>query len=309
MSRNNIIPNDINSARGSYAMSNSADIYRGTSFKFSGSWTENTHYFNDEYIVDFVSYNGTLWACQFNHLSTNGTQPSDHSRYWTEVISGIPGKVYVPKVVDGKLTFVISDDIEESSIEIERIKGDTGKTYKPTEIKDSELYFEAEDGSIVKVNVEGLRGERGLTGEPGKDGKTPTFLKTVKIYELEYGSPAEARLLPVSVEDEIGYQLELRIPEGRQGVRGIQGEKGDVGEAGKDAPIPLFKLTINSSTKTVDLIWSSDEGTSWKNLGSVGGKSPKLMRVLGELNNPEYPDGNRANDRILWGYDGIPTSE
>lgn len=53
--RNNITPFDISSSREYYGLNSSSDIYKGTSFKFSGEWTLNTHYFNDEYIINFVS--------------------------------------------------------------------------------------------------------------------------------------------------------------------------------------------------------------------------------------------------------------
>lgn len=57
------------------------DVYRGTSFKFSPTWTPSTYYYNDDYIVDFVAYNGSLWACTRSHLSSTGTVPQAGSAY------------------------------------------------------------------------------------------------------------------------------------------------------------------------------------------------------------------------------------
>lgn len=88
--KSSIIPTDISSSREYYGLNNSQDIYKGTSFKFSGEWTANTHYFNDEYIIDFVTYpylndNGeevmAMWACTRNHLSQDGSKPMMNSRY------------------------------------------------------------------------------------------------------------------------------------------------------------------------------------------------------------------------------------
>ena len=67
--KSSIIPTDISSSREYYGLNNSQDIYKGTSFKFSGEWVSNTHYFNDEYIIDFVVYTDpstgerALWVC------------------------------------------------------------------------------------------------------------------------------------------------------------------------------------------------------------------------------------------------------
>ena len=42
-----------------YKLRSSRDFYTGTSFKMS-TWDLNTLYFNDENIIDFVSYEGCL---------------------------------------------------------------------------------------------------------------------------------------------------------------------------------------------------------------------------------------------------------
>lgn len=42
-----------------YKLRSSRDFYTGTSFKMS-TWDLNTRYFNDENIIDFVSYEGVL---------------------------------------------------------------------------------------------------------------------------------------------------------------------------------------------------------------------------------------------------------
>lgn len=103
--RRGIIPNDISSSREYFGLNNSQDIYKGTSFKYSGEWTPNTHYFNDEYIIDFVTYNHKLWACSRNHLSSidESNAPNEKSRYWDLALDGVPGTpgpAPVVKVID-----------------------------------------------------------------------------------------------------------------------------------------------------------------------------------------------------------------
>ena len=44
---------------------------RGHSFNWAGHWKPNTHYFNDEYVTDFVVFNSCLLACRQNHLSSD----------------------------------------------------------------------------------------------------------------------------------------------------------------------------------------------------------------------------------------------
>ena len=107
--KSNIIPIDI-SSREYYGLNNSQDIYKGKSFRFSGDWLPNTHYFNDEYIVDFVTHPHVnekdeevmiMWACVRNHLSQADSEPKMDSSYWTYVMSGfagIPCEIFPPKI-------------------------------------------------------------------------------------------------------------------------------------------------------------------------------------------------------------------
>lgn len=416
MRKNSIIPMDVSSSRDSYNTRTTNNAYKGTSFNFSGQWAAGVHYFNDEYVVDFVSWDGSLWACQRNHLSTHGNEPGMNDRMWTNVISGIRGKAYVPRVSNGKLTFELSDNASAQAIDITTLRGEDGISgesaydiakrnnprigsekdwleslrgkdgydgrdgrdgkdgvvYKPTKIADGKLYFTSDTSDVVTVDVSGLQGAQGIQGEKGEageDGKVPEFLNNVKIYQTVYGSQASATLTPIVQGDSIAYQLNLVIPEGRPGTdgaagatgergakgdrgdigpRGEKGDKGDRGERGergeKGAPgqtgprgdkgdkgergekgdrgekgergatgkagaTPMLKLISNEQSNSVSLLSSVDNGSSWDNLGDVGGKSPKLIRVLSDPDNPDVQDETRRNDRILWGYDGVPVSE
>lgn len=250
--RNNITPFDISSSREYYGLNSSSDIYKGTSFKFSGEWAPNTHYFNDEYIIDFVSWNGSLWACQRNHLSTEGTVPSSNSRFWTYVLSGIEGKSYIPYVENGILTFKLQDGALPESVNIDSLKGKDGK--------------------------DGVNGKNGEPGKDGKDGTTYIPDNSINNGYLTFRSATNrADIVRVDVSD-------------------LKGDKGDVST-------PEFKLVKQENSGSLNLYWRVDN-SDWSSLGSVGGKSPKLLRVLSTVENPDNQNESLLDDRILWGYDG-----
>lgn len=74
--------------------SSTRDYYKGKSFVFTGKWKTGTHYFCDEYVQDWVSYDGLLLICKKSHLSTDppeiviehGMPVSVNSEYWDLVI-------------------------------------------------------------------------------------------------------------------------------------------------------------------------------------------------------------------------------
>lgn len=66
---------DIESSRDHYGLYHSRDFYKGKSLNFANQWAKGTHYFDDEYITDFVAYKGTLLACKRSHLSSEDNEP------------------------------------------------------------------------------------------------------------------------------------------------------------------------------------------------------------------------------------------
>ncbi len=112
MAKRNIIPPtlDITDARQVYTVTQSRDFYKGTSFQMNKGWFPDTHYYNDEFIVSFVSYDGALIFCKQNHMSSIISMPVvikdgeglvigiEPSEYWDFVSGGTPG----PKGDDGK---------------------------------------------------------------------------------------------------------------------------------------------------------------------------------------------------------------
>lgn len=88
----NVIVEDAVSSQEYYNMYSSRDFYRGTSFKMAGAWVPNTHYFNDEHIVDFISYNGSLLYCLRGHLSSEWNKPM--LIYENDIIIGVEPNPY-----------------------------------------------------------------------------------------------------------------------------------------------------------------------------------------------------------------------
>lgn len=103
-------PVDLPSSRDYYGMYNSRDFYKGTSFKMAGEWDLGSHYFNDEFIVTFISFNGALLSCNKSHLADNSNKPVlvkdaegviigiEPNPYWDFVLAGVTG----PQGFNGK---------------------------------------------------------------------------------------------------------------------------------------------------------------------------------------------------------------
>lgn len=361
MKRSNNItpPTDLTNSREYYGMYNSRDFYKGTSFKMSGYWTPNTHYFNDEYIVDFVAWDGALLSCVRSHISSESNRPvvvKDESGavigiktnpYWIYVMSGTEGpagKVWVPEVKNGIISWKLDDENPTSipSADITGPQGPEGKTPVLGLLKKGDLYYLTVNGEPLKdpeteenVPVQGPKGDTGNPGPKGADGKTPVFKIENGNWMLSYDNNKWENLGKAVGEDGVngkdgkngkdGITPYLRIENGRwmlsmdnqsswkdigqatgargpEGRPGIDGRNGRDGKDGEDGISPILKITDNK--------WyvSYNDGATWQVLGrSIGdqgepGKTPKLIRVFGD-------PVTLLDDRILWGYDGVPVSE
>lgn len=93
----------------------SNDFYKGKSFNFAGSWTPGLYYHNDEYCVDFVSYDGVMLACKKSHQSHSQTEPKIEwidskpvitSNYWNIVMWGTVGPAGETKIPQFKTEVV-----------------------------------------------------------------------------------------------------------------------------------------------------------------------------------------------------------
>ena len=359
MKKNNILPTiDLQNSREYSGAYNSRDFYKGTSFKMAGEWITNTHYFNDEYIVDFVSFEGALLSCVRSHTSSSLNMPElvrendkiigiKPNLFWAFVMAGVEGpvgKVWVPEVKNGIISWKLDDETPTSipSTNIIGPQGPEGKTPVLGLLKKGDLYYLTVNGEPLKdpeteenVPVQGPKGDTGNTGPKGADGKTPVFKIENGNWMLSYDNNKWENLGKAVGEDGVngkdgkngkdGITPYLRIENGRwmlsmdnqsswkdigqatgargpEGRPGIDGRNGRDGKDGEDGISPILKITDNK--------WyvSYNDGATWQVLGrSIGdqgepGKTPKLIRVFGD-------PATLLDDRILWGYDGVPVSE
>lgn len=359
MKKNNILPTiDLQNSREYSGAYNSRDFYKGTSFKMAGEWITNTHYFNDEYIVDFVSFEGALLSCIRSHTSSSLNMPElvrendkiigiKPNLFWAFVMAGVEGpvgKVWVPEVKNGIISWKLDDETPTSipSTNIIGPQGPEGKTPVLGLLKKGDLYYLTVNGEPLKdpeteenVPVQGPKGDTGNTGPKGADGKTPVFKIENGNWMLSYDNNKWENLGKATGEDGVdgqdgkngkdGKTPYLRIENGRwmlsmdnqsswkdigqatgargsEGRPGTDGRNGRDGKDGEDGISPILKITDNK--------WyvSYNDGATWQVLGrSIGdqgepGKTPKLIRVFGD-------PATLLDDRILWGYDGVPVSE
>lgn len=359
MKKNNILPTiDLQNSREYSGAYNSRDFYKGTSFKMAGEWITNTHYFNDEYIVDFVSFEGALLSCIRSHTSSSLNMPElvrendkiigiKPNLFWAFVMAGVEGpagKVWVPEVKNGIISWKLDDETPTSipSTNIIGPQGPEGKTPILGLLKKGDLYYLTVNGEPLKdpeteenVPVQGPKGDTGNPGPKGADGKTPVFKIENGNWMLSYDNNKWENLGKAVGEDGVngkdgkngkdGITPYLRIENGRwmlsmdnqsswkdigqatgargpEGRPGIDGRNGRDGKDGEDGISPILKITDNK--------WyvSYNDGATWQVLGrSIGdqgepGKTPKLIRVFGD-------PATLLDDRILWGYDGVPVSE
>ena len=275
MKKNNILPTiDLQNSREYSGAYNSRDFYKGTSFKMAGEWITNTHYFNDEYIVDFVSFEGALLSCVRSHTSSSLNMPElvrendkiigiKPNLFWAFVMAGVEGpagKVWVPEINNGILSWKESNT-SPSSTPIENLKGEPGDTpivgikkdtlnntyYWTVSINgESPRWILDENGQ--KISAQGLKGDPGKNGTDGKPGKngadgiTPEFKIENDYWFVSYDNGTNWTQLGKA-----------------------KGDRGATGEKGKDAIQPKFRISLGN--------WevSYDKGINWEKVGRATG--------------------------------------
>lgn len=356
MKKNNILPTiDLQNSREYSGAYNSRDFYKGTSFKMAGEWITNTHYFNDEYIVDFVSFEGALLSCIRSHTSSSLNMPElvrendkiigiKPNLFWAFVMAGVEGpagKVWVPEVKNGIISWKLDDETPTSipSTNIIGPQGPEGKTPVLGLLKKGDLYYLTVNGEPLKdpeteenIPVQGPKGDTGNPGPKGADGKTPVFKIENGNWMLSYDNNKWENLGKAVGEDGVngkdgkngkdGITPYLRIENGRwmlsmdnqsswkdigqaTGARGSEGRPGTDGRNGRDGKDG--EDGISPILKITDNKWyvSYNDGATWQVLGrSIGdqGEPGKTPKLIRVFGDP-------ATDRILWGYDGVPVSE
>ena len=275
MKKNNILPTiDLQNSREYSGAYNSRDFYKGTSFKMAGEWITNTHYFNDEYIVDFVAFEGALLSCTRSHTSSSLNMPElvrendkiigiKPNLFWAFVMAGVEGpagKVWVPEINNGILSWKESNT-SPSSTPIENLKGEPGDTpivgikkdtlnntyYWTVSINgESPRWILDENGQ--KISAQGLKGDPGKNGTDGKPGKngadgiTPEFKIENDYWFVSYDNGTNWTQLGKA-----------------------KGDRGATGEKGKDAIQPKFRISLGN--------WevSYDKGINWEKVGRATG--------------------------------------
>ena len=121
------------------------NLNKGKSFRFS-EWDKTSLFVNDEYIQDFVSYAGSLYAC----IKSNSNITPSNEQYWKLVISGVEGP-------QGEV-------------------GETGATFTP-HVSESGVLSWTNDKDLdnpVSVNIKGEKGDPstvpGPKGDKGEKG-------------------------------------------------------------------------------------------------------------------------------------------
>lgn len=243
---NVIIDNAINS-QDYYRMYSSRDFYRGTSFKMAGAWTPDTHYFNDEHIIDFISCEGALLYCLRGHLSSEWNKPNliykddiivgvESNPYWAFIMgnsgkgqkgdigpigpSGTDGITPQLKIEDGR--WLLSMDKGQTWQDIGQATGDPGQN-----------------------GTDGKNGSDGIGVIPGGTTGQALVKKSDADYDTEWKTISEGGEIPnfdaevasvsstteananVVLEGDI-FKFSFGLPKGADGKDGENGSKGQI---------------------------------------------------------------------------------
>lgn len=222
-----------------YNAMGSRSFYKGTSFRCT-EWCLETHYFNNEDFIDFVSYKGALLRCTRSHISSVDNEPS--------------------LVINNNLIVGIND-----SPVWEFIMGggsiETGQLNIDFKLEDGHLWVFCNEKWKDLGNVKEDQGEPGVQGIPGNPGKGvpsggstnqvlvkqsnsdyDTIWKTINTSGGELPS-FSARVLSttstedtpeaaVTLSDSNEFQFSFKLQRGQDGVNGKDGKPGKDGANG-----------------------------------------------------------------------------
>lgn len=267
---NVIIDNAINS-QDYYRMYSSRDFYRGTSFKMAGAWTPDTHYFNDEHIIDFISCEGALLYCLRGHLSSEWNKPNliykddiivgvESNPYWAFIMgnsgkgqkgdkgdigpigpSGTDGITPQLKIEDGR--WLLSMDKGQTWQDIGQATGDPGQN-----------------------GTDGKNGSDGIGVIPGGTTGQALVKKSDADYDTEWKTISEGGEIPnfdaevasvsstteananVVLEGDI-FKFSFGLPkgaDGKDGENGKDGTNGTDGSNGEDGKTTYFHIKYSA---------------------------------------------------------------
>ena len=270
---NVIIDNAINS-QDYYRMYSSRDFYRGTSFKMAGAWTPDTHYFNDEHIIDFISCEGALLYCLRGHLSSEWNKPN--LIYKDDIIVGVESNPY--------WAFIMGNSGKGQKGDIGPIgpSGTDGITPQ-LKIEDGRWLLSMDKGQTWQDigQATGDPGQNGTDGKNGSDGigvipggTTDQVLvkKSDADYDTEWKTISEGGEIPnfdaevanvsstteananVVLEGDI-FKFSFGLPKGADGKDGEDGKDGTNGTDGSNGE--------DGKTSYLHIKYSNDGGVTF----------------------------------------------
>lgn len=300
-----------------YNAMGSRSFYKGTSFRCT-EWCLETHYFNNEDFIDFVSYKGALLRCTRSHISSVDNEPS--------------------LVINNNLIVGIND-----SPVWEFIMGggsiETGQLNIDFKLEDGHLWVFCNEKWKDLGNVKGDQGETGIQGIPGDPGKgvpsggntnqvlvkqsnsdydtiwktintsggeLPTFSAKV----LSTTSTEDAPEATVTLSDSNEFQFSFKLQKGQDGVNGKDGEPGKDGVNGTAPNYKTYvyaqsnskpdKPNFNTPQPPTESQWKDyplSSGQWWQCIGVVDGQTNTVIQ-WGEVLPVNGKDGTAQDGKF-----------
>lgn len=330
---NVIIDNAINS-QDYYRMYSSRDFYRGTSFKMAGAWTPDTHYFNDEHIIDFISCEGALLYCLRGHLSSEWNKPNliykddiivgvESNPYWAFIMgnsgkgqkgdkgdigpigpSGTDGITPQLKIEDGR--WLLSMDKGQTWQDIGQATGDPGQN-----------------------GTDGKNGSDGIGVIPGGTTGQALVKKSDADYDTEWKTISEGGEIPnfdaevasvsstteananVVLEGDI-FKFSFGLPkgaDGKDGENGKDGTNGTDGSNGEDGLGIKLMYAKSGSVNTPPVVnkTNANPGSVWSTVVPIHTSSEIIWSItasfrdstlVGEWSDPVQMTGEKGDQGI-----------
>ncbi len=295
-----------------YKLRSSRDFYTGTSFKMS-TWDLNTRYFNDENIIDFVSYKGCLLYCTRSHISSESNEPVPIIE--NDIIVGIHPNIFWKFVMGTNGKGVKGD------------KGDAGPKGDPGEQGPEGPKGDKGD------SVTGPKGDKGDPGAgiiPGGTTGQALVKKSNTDYDTEWKTISGGGEIPnfdaevvnvssttqananVVLERDI-FKFSFGLPKGADGKDGKDGTNGQDGANGSDGQDGLsiklmYAKSSNVNTPPVVNKTNTNPGSVWSTVVPVHTSSEIIWSItasfrdstlVGEWSDPVQMTGEKGQDAVI----------
>lgn len=322
----NVIVEDAINSQDYYRMYSSRDFYRGTSFKMAGAWAPNTHYFNDEHIVDFISYNGSLLYCLRGHLSSEWNKPM--LIYENDIIIGVEPNPY--------WAFIMGNSSKGEKGD----PGDIGPT-GPSGENGITPQLKIENGRWMLSMNEGQTWEDigQATGNPGQNGTDGVGVvpggttgqalvkKSNADYDTEWKTISGGGEIPnfdaevvnvssttqananVVLERDI-FKFSFGLPKGADGKDGKDGTNGTDGSNGEDGLSIKLMYAKSSSVNTPPVVnkTNTNPGSVWSTVVPIHTSYEIIWSItasfrdstlVGEWSDPVQMTGEKGQDAVI----------